>query len=489
MTSDLSVQSLIQHLETVRTHLSCPELQQELRHVTDGQAVTVTAGLLAVASFLEDSVSNPYLGSLFDLATDTPLNQMRHEIADTYSVMETIPGTTGTTGLNVPAVMALAAEGQVLGVGRDAHVSVEAGIVLSGARPVYIAPPFNSDYGVLLPPSVTEVEAFLNAYPEMQALVLTLPTYTGLQGDVRGIVELCHNRGVAVMIDEAHGPHYRFAPHGFPPTAEEAQADLITQSTHKVLSALNQGSVVHFNSEPLFRRYQEMQSLGFVSTSFSYPILLSIGNAIAHAKAKGVRMWTTAARSARRLREAAARMPGALVVDESIVDGSRVVGLDPTRVTINIRGAGLNGFYVADRILASGGIVEMATPDLILFLISPNVTEERIDLTIRALGQILKEGSTTSVPSPFAPPPLPEQILTPRQATMRALRERVDILHSVGRVSAETIACYPPGQAIVVAGERITKSILDYLIRAVDAGAHLKRVCNDGFRTIQVLSY
>jgi arginine/lysine/ornithine decarboxylase len=54
-------------------------------------------------------------------------------------------------------------------------------------------------------------------------------------------------------------------------------------------------------------------------------------------------------------------------------------------------------------------------------------------------------------------------------------------------VCGETIACYPPGQAVIVAGERITTEIVAYLVRAVDAGAHLRRVRDDHFRTIDII--
>lgn len=480
--------NLIRHVLNSARLLLSPRSRFLLRGLDGDTAAVLRGAILAIAGFLDDSISNPRLGSLFEPYSDSPLNRMRRYIAETYRVMETIPGTNGTTALNVPAVMSLAGEGQLIAVGRDSHVSIPAGVALSGTRPVYIVPPFNAELGILLPPSPSEVRAVLDSHPDLKAVVLTLPSYHGVQGNVMQIVDDCHARGLPLMIDEAHGPHYwPLRALGFPLSAEEAGADVITQSIHKVMSALNQGSVIHFNNRGLLTRYLEAQSLGFVSTSFSFAILDSIEHAISQIVARGVEMWGMATKFACRLRETASGISGVHALDENIVDGDRVLGLDPTRVTFNVREAGLSGFDIAEKLSRVSGFVEMATPDVILFLVSPGVTEAEADITMRALKHALKAGARSTRLAPFVPPPLPEQVLTPRCALMRAPRERVPVGSAVGRVSAETIGCYPPGQAIVVAGERVTEGVVDYLTRAVDAGAHLKRVYDDHFQTIEVV--
>jgi ornithine decarboxylase len=488
MLPEPSIGSLLEALNQNVALLSSPDLQMQLRYATQEEAAALRGSLLSVAAFLDDSVSNPVLGSLFDLRSDTPLNRMRRYIADEYGVLETIPGTNGTTGLNTPAVMSLTVGGREVAIGRDAHVSVHAGVVLSGASPVYIVPPFSPEFGVLLPISPREVSRVLDATPSIGSVVLTLPTYHGLQGDVSGIAEVCHARGASLMVDEAHGPHYRFLGGiGFPTSAEEGGADLITQSTHKVLSALNQGSLIHFNSHDLFLRYEELQSLGFVSTSFSYPILISIEHAINQIVLRGEKMWTSAVKAAARLREAAASIPRVRVLDEQVVDNDRIRGIDPTRVTINVRESGFSGFEVAERILEEGGIVEMATPDVVLFLVSPGASEDSISATIDSLKRTLNGARVRKTSAPFIPPPAPRQLMPPR-AALASPRERLPVDCAIGRVSAETIGCYPPGQAIIVAGEKVTEEVVGYLKQAVRTGAHLKRVRDDHFTTIEVVS-
>ena len=290
------------------------------------------------------------------------------------------------------------------------------------------------------------------------------------------------------MVDGAHAPHFSFLQNlGFPCPAEAAGADLVTQSTHKVLSALNQGSLLHFNNVDLIPRYEEFQAMGFQSTSFSYLILISIEHAIEQMVTDGERLWARAVKEAQRLREGARSLPGVQVLDDQIVDGVRIVGLDPTRVTLNVHATGLSGHAVSAALLRRGVMAELATADVVLFFVSPSAPEELQDATLNALREIVSGGADRRDSEVLEPPALPQQVLTPRQAAFSMARERVSTSEAVGRISAETIGCFPPGQAILVAGERVAADSVDYLSRAVAAGGHLKRVQDDGFRTVVVI--
>jgi arginine decarboxylase len=58
----------------------------------------------------------------------------------------------------------------------------------------------------------------------------------------------------------------------------------------------------------------------------------------------------------------------------------------------------------------------------------------------------------------------------------------------VGRVSAETIAGYPPGIPVLLPGERITAEIVGYLRELRAAGARLHGASDPEFQTICVLA-
>lgn len=482
--------SVIANVDLASEVLRSRAMREALRSISDEDAAALRRAILRLTAFIDDSISNPFLGSVFDRTTNDPLNSLADAIAGVYGVAKTYPGTTGTTGLNTPAVMTLAGEGESIAIARDCHVSVIGGLCLSGAVPIYLEPPFDAARGLMLPPTPGEVAALLDTNPAVRALVVTMPTYHGLMGDVAGIVDACHRRGVLVMVDEAHGSHFRFLRDaGFPICAEDAGADVITQSTHKVLAALNQASLLHFNNEGLVRRYEECQAMGFQSTSFSYPLLMSIEQAIAQMTEHGPRTWKSAIELAERLADGARRIPGVSVVDDGIIDGARVVGRDRTRVTVDVKGTGRSGYDVRDALARRGAIVEMATTDVVLFLVSPSVSAEQVDRTISDLEVVVARAPArrSGAVAPPERPALPEHVLSPRRATMSLRRRRVPRREAIGRICAETIGAYPPGQAIFVAGERIHEEGVDYLERVVASGGHLKRVQDDHFETIEVV--
>lgn len=438
---------------------------------------------------LDDSISNSLLGNIFDPWSDSPVSDSFREFARLYGSKFAFVSCNGTTSLNVAAGMSLASENKPLIVGRDAHVSVIAALVLSGAKPVFVQPEYDSDSGVLLPVSPRRIETALRANTDVKGVIVTLPTYHGLQGDIGKIVSICRSRKVPIMCDEAHGPHYRWLRNlGFPQSAESAGADIITQSVHKVLpGALSQGSLALFNDERLYRGFCRASSLGFQSTSFSFVIYMSVESAIERIRNKGKTEWMGVVHIADHFRRRAARLPGVRIPDEKLSDRSLVFGIDPARVTLNVRSTGLTGFEIAEKLEQAGHIPEMASPDVLLFLISPSKTHAQIDAVLDSLERILEESPPGAVPPPFEPPPLPEQIMTPKEAMTAKRIKRVPVEQAEGQICAETIGCYPPGTAILVAGERVSKEALDYLKGATAAGAHLKRVFDDHFQTIEIV--
>src|SRR5258708_1615778 len=106
-------------LRDARLSLRESSFLNALRTIDEPTAIALRREILGIAGFLDDSVSNQDLGSIFDRTSRGPVNQMLTNIARAYGVSETVASTTGTTGLNAPAVMSLANEGQLIVIGRD----------------------------------------------------------------------------------------------------------------------------------------------------------------------------------------------------------------------------------------------------------------------------------------------------------------------------------------------------------------------------------
>ncbi|HEY4714644.1 MAG TPA: hypothetical protein VIH30_10450, partial [Aquirhabdus sp.] len=66
-------------------------------------------------------------------------------------------------------------------------------------------------------------------------------------------------------------------------------------------------------------------------------------------------------------------------------------------------------------------------------------------------------------------------------------RRQVPITDAVGLISAETISAYPPGSAVVVAGEELTIEVLDFLKSVQKFGGTLKGATDPSFLKITIL--
>ena len=62
---------------------------------------------------------------------------------------------------------------------------------------------------------------------------------------------------------------------------------------------------------------------------------------------------------------------------------------------------------------------------------------------------------------------------TPQEA-FYAEKEPVPIEKAVGRISAESVMCYPPGIPILSPGEMITEDILAYIRTAIEKGCSMQ---------------
>jgi len=224
---------------------------------------------------LDQSTSVVELGSLFEWQDDKPLQRLKRQLADAYDVFWSFPSTNGTTILNILAMLSACPTGGNILVNRDAHSSVTAAMIHSGTRPTYFLPEYDSELGLFLGPTLASFKKAFSNGP-IDCVFLTSPNYFGIVGDLAEIVCLARECEVPVIVDAAHGPHFHFC-RALPEAAEDLGADLISQSTHKVGSALSQGSLLLINNEnfvaPL---YEHVNDLGLVRTSFSYPILASL---------------------------------------------------------------------------------------------------------------------------------------------------------------------------------------------------------------------
>ena len=394
----------------------------------------------------------------------------------------------GTTGAIHTMLMAALAPGDVVLVPRNAHRSIIGGLVLCGARPVYMQPEVDERLGIAMGIAPATVRQALADHPEARAVVLVYPTYYGVTVDIAAIAELVHAAGPEklLLVDEAHGPHLPFSD-SLPVEALAAGADMAATSTHKLLGSLTQTSMLLARADRVsLERVQQAAAL-LQSTSPNQLLLASLDIARLQMQEQGRELVGRAVELADDLRCRINEIDGLWSPDGSYMDRPGASGLDVTKVTVNVRGLGLSGAE-AEHILRYEYLIECELSDAynVLFIISYADTARQTERLLTVLQDMAKRYRRTAAePLSVVMPPLPDTVLTPREAYYAAT-EKVPFAAAAGRVAAEQIMFYPPGIPLIVPGDRITQGQLDYIREQQAIGLNVVGPADTGLDTIRV---
>ncbi|MCO5602958.1 hypothetical protein L7F22_057099 [Adiantum nelumboides] len=472
-------------------------------HRRGAAAPPALARLLGLPPFAHDLPELPELDNLFAPHDAIALAQAR--AAALFGAESTFFLVNGSTCGIHAAIMSTCRPGHTLILPRNCHISAFSGLVLSGAKPLYAMPSHDTDWDIAhgIDPAHVE-EAFAEAKRqaervEIGALLITSPTYFGVCSDIRGIANVCHKHNVPLIVDEAHGAHFRFHDE-LPETALQQGADMVIQSTHKVLTSLTQSAMLHVQGNMVDSLFLGKCLQTLQSSSPSYLLLASLDAATEHAAVSGTDCLTNAIRLARKTREALEQVEGVKVLSFSGLQNRGVRGvkaIDPLRITIGLWELGLSGFEVDDILrLEHLVIAELPLLQSITFAVSLGTTDEDIDSLIAAFKAIAKSRplgmrSETKMREPSLASMLYTDYvwqkgrLAPRDAYFAA-SERVQAEAACGRVCCELICPYPPGIPILVPGERISKESMDYLKAVVKYGGFVSGASDDSVKTFLV---
>lgn len=134
------------------------------------------------------------------------------------------------------------------------------------------------------------MERCLEENPDIEAVLITSPTYDGVVSDVRRIADVAHSYGIPLIVDEAHGAHFRFSDY-FPASAVDLGADVVIQSFHKTLPAMTQTAVLHLCSDRVSEKLI-CRFLGIYETSSpSYILMSSLDACVAKLEKDSGRMF------------------------------------------------------------------------------------------------------------------------------------------------------------------------------------------------------
>ena len=395
--------------------------------------------------------------------------------ADAYGSDAAFFSIHGTTGAIEAMIMSVVSDGDKIIIPRNVHKSVTGGVILSGAIPVYMQPELDKNVGIAHGVTPETVERTLKENPDAKAVLIINPTYYGVATDIVKISEIVHSYNIPLIVDEAHGPHLGFNDR-LPVSGIAAGADICAQSTHKIIGALTQCSLLHVKAGRVdVHRVHQMLSM-LQTTSPSYILMASLDCARRQIALHGKELLDYAIDLTNYARAEINKIPGYYCFGDDILGDPGVFAIDPTKLTITCRDLGITG-YDLDMILASKYHIQVELSDLynVLAVGSFGDTQESIDKLIAALKEIsLEYHNKGAAKADFIDiPEIPEQILIPREA-FNSVATSYLLDDSIGMISGEFLLAYPPGIPVLCPGERITKEIVDYVHHLKAVGLYVQ---------------
>lgn len=392
--------------------------------------------------------------------------------AKLYGADKTLMLVNGSTAGILSAICgATKRKGKII-VARNCHVSVYNALIMAQLEPVYVIPEVDNDTGIYSGVSLEQIRKCVENNRDAQAVIITSPTYEGVVSEVREIASYLHEKGIPLIVDEAHGAHFKFSEE-FPESAVKAGADIVINSIHKTLPALTQTALLHISGN--YVDYDKVERFWniYQTTSPSYILMASIDRCMRIIEEQGNYIFKDYISKLKNLRENIAKLNNIRLMDSD--DISKIILICD------------DGKYLYDRLLDEYKVqLEMASFKYVIAMTSVADKQEYYDRFLEALQKIDESWETGKYnndaktesnkgTSCYAINNKPQVCMCPADA-IDLMDENgyedlsVNSPDICGRISISSILIYPPGMPVVNVGERITGDVCRIIKSAINAG-------------------
>ncbi|NKL66336.1 aminotransferase class I/II-fold pyridoxal phosphate-dependent enzyme [Rhizobium leguminosarum] len=419
----------------------------------------------------ETSATSGGLDSLLD--PHGPLKAAQEYAARAFGGKRSFFVTNGTSTANKIVVQALVRRGDVVLVDRNCHKSHHSGLALAGARVEYLDPYPLNDYSIYGGVLLRELKRTLLAYKRagtldrVRVLLLTNSTFDGIVYKPEHVMMEClaiaphltflwdeawfafayahptyRQRTAmksaaklsAMLEDSDYAARYEAFSAEFNVEAWKDDEKILntrlladpskarvrvyaTQSTHKTLTALRQGAMIHIWDQEFKEKTEEAFNEAYMthtSTSPSYPILTSLDVGRRQLEMEGYGLVQRTLELAMSLREQLTRHPlvkkrfRVLGVDELVPREYREsnaescfdetawrtdeFALDPTQVTLDISATGLDGNSFKNKLMDEHTIqINKTSRNTALFKLNIGSTRSDVAHLMEVLVKIVRE--------------------------------------------------------------------------------------------------
>lgn len=433
---------------------------------------------------------------------DGMIKKAFEKTAALYGADESLFLVNGSTAGNMAAICGVTDKGDSIIVARNCHISVYNAIILNELDANYVYPQYDDEYGYYKGISLREIKDAVEKNESMgkdiKAVVITSPTYEGNVSDIKNIAAYLHEHNIPLIVDEAHGAHFKFSCE-FPQTAVEQGADIVINSVHKTLPSLTQTAVMHINygyvNVSKVKRYWNI----YQSTSPSYILMGSIDRCMSIIEKDGEYLFENYISKLKILRNKLGQLKNIKLIDSDDIS-KIVIGCD-------------NAKKLYDILLNEYGIqLEMSSLKYAIAMTSIFDSAEYYDRFYNALCEIDRRynanninnsannnqnyaehynifNNTSSIKKADIKVNIADFKNEALMSIAKALNEgdkngydkiMMNDSSLYGRISAKMVYVYPPGIPILCPGEIISENVVNIISKAIDNGLEVVGLELDG---------
>ena len=485
-----------------------------------------------------DDVSSPYDIDITEIDgfdnmhnADGIIKRAFEKTAALYGADESLFLVNGSTAGNMAAICGVTDKGDSIIVARNCHVSVYNAIILNELETIYVYPQYDDEYGYYKGISLNEIKDTVEnskiEKKDIKAVVITSPTYEGNVSDIKAIADYLHQYNIPLIVDEAHGAHFKFSCE-FPQTAVEQGADIVINSVHKTLPSLTQTAVMHINygyvNVSKVKRYWNI----YQSTSPSYILMGSIDRCMSIIQNDGKYLFENYISKLKILRNKLGQLKNIKLIDSDDIS-KIVIGCDNAKklydILLNEYGIQLEmsslKYAIAmtsifdsaeyyDRFYNALCEIDRMYNDIISESNSVNYKNEKCSKDYNAENSSERYNAnnnqnyaepcnifnnTSSIKKADIKVNIADFKNEALMSIAKALNEgdkngydkiMMNDSSLYGRISAKMVYVYPPGIPILCPGEIISENVVNIISKAIDNGLevvglkdNLKDSCND----------
>ena len=391
----------------------------------------------------------PEIGS--PLSPSGLIAKTQREFSEKFGAKGCFFGVNGASGLIQSAIIAMAKPGENILMPRNVHISVIKICAMQNIHPIFFDLDLSSETGHYKPITKIWLE---NVFKKINfneknivGVILVSPSYQGYAGDLEPLIDLCHQKNLPVLVDEAHGSYFLFCEKlELPKSALTSNADLVVHSLHKSLNGLTQTAALWYKGD-LVNEHNLIKSINLLQTTSPSSLLLSSCE-------ESIKDWLnkkSLSKYQKRILEAKSIYKKLIQKNIPLIETQ-----DPLKIVLNTSKAGIDGFTADNFFYRNGLIAELPEIMTLTFCLGFANQRDFLNLFEKLWNKLLLNyknlKSLEVLQSPFKPVQEPEIEIG---IAWRSKSQSIPFSQSLNKISGDIICPYPPGIPLLVPGEKI----------------------------------